>query len=141
MVLQIFRMSRGTVRSGPPEAKASAAAPVVAFHGAGRVAWSARDTSTLTRVGFLGNPVAFRCVKLIAEAAAAVPVVVQDADRRFDVHPVIDLLAAPNPGQGGAALMEASTGTCCCRATGIWRRRARWPRAGRASSTCCGRTG
>jgi HK97 family phage portal protein len=82
----------------------------VAFHGAGRVAWSARDSSTLTRVGFLGNPVAFRCVKLIAEAAAAVPVVVQDADRRFDVHPVIDLLAAPNPGQSGAALLEGFYG-------------------------------
>ena len=110
MVLQFFRMSRGRSESGPPEAKASAAAPVVAFHGSGRVAWSARDTSTLTRVGFLGNPVAFRCVKLIAEAAAAVPVVVQDADRRFDVHPVIDLLAAPNPGQSGAALMECFYG-------------------------------
>ena len=58
MVLQIFRRSRPE----PPEAKASAAAPVVAFHGAGRVAWSARDTATLTRVGFLANPVAFRCV-------------------------------------------------------------------------------
>ena len=105
MVLQYFRTRREA-----PEAKASAAAPVVAFQGAGRVAWSARDSSTLTRVGFLGNPVAFRCVKIVAEAAAAVPVVVQDADRRFDVHPVIDLLAAPNPGQGGSALMECFYG-------------------------------
>ena len=114
MVLQFFRTPRATsgAASGsePQEAKASAAAPVIAFQGAGRVAWSARDTSTLTRVGFLGNPVAFRCVKLIAEAAAAVPLVVQDADRRFDVHPVIDLFAAPNPGQSGAALLEGFYG-------------------------------
>ena len=109
MVLQFFRTARGGSEAAPPEAKASAA-PVVAFHGAGRAAWSARDTSTLTRVGFLGNPVAFRCVKLIAEAAAAVPVVAQDADRRFDVHPVLDLLAAPNPGQSGAALFETFYG-------------------------------
>ena len=105
MVLQIFRAPKPA-----PEAKASAAAPLVAFQGAGRAAWSARDTATMTRVGFLGNPVAFRCVKIIAEAAAAVPVVVQDADRRFDVHPVIDLLAAPNPGQSGAALLEGFYG-------------------------------
>ncbi len=105
MVLQFFRAPKPAA----PEAKASAA-PVVAFQGAGRAAWSARDTATLTRVGFLGNPVAFRCVKLVAEAAAAVPVVVQDADRRFDAHPVIELLAAPNPGQGGAALMEGFYG-------------------------------
>jgi HK97 family phage portal protein len=103
MVLQIFR-------GKPAEAKASAAAGVVAFHGAGRVAWSARDAATLTRVGFLQNPVAFRCVKIVAEAAAAVPVVVQDADRRFDAHPAIELLAAPNPGQGGSALMESFYG-------------------------------
>jgi HK97 family phage portal protein len=83
---------------------------VVAFHGAGRVAWSARDAATLTRVGFLQNPVAFRCVKIVAEAAAAVPVVVQDADRRFDAHPAIELLAAPNPGQGGSALFESFYG-------------------------------
>ena len=83
---------------------------MVAFQAPGRAAWSARDSATLTRVGFLGNPVAFRCVKIVAEAAAAVPVVVQDADRRFDVHPVIELLAAPNPGQGGAALMESFYG-------------------------------
>ena len=105
MVLQIFRRAPAAV-----EVKASAAAPLVAFQGAGRAAWSARDTQTLTRVGFLGNPVAFRCVKIIAEAAAAVPVVVQDATRRFDVHPVLELLAAPNPGQGGAALLEAFYG-------------------------------
>ena len=102
MVWQIFRMSKPAA----PEAKASAAAPVLAFHGAGRPAWSARDSATLTRVGFLGNPVAFRCVKLIAEAAAAVPVVAQDAARRFEAHPVLDLLAAPNPAQGGAQLLE-----------------------------------
>jgi HK97 family phage portal protein len=104
MVLQIFRS-----RPAAPEAKASAA-PAVAFHGAGRVSWSSRDSATLTRVGFLQNPVAFRCVKIVAEAAAAVPVVAQDAERRFDAHPVLDLLAAPNPGQGGAALMEGFYG-------------------------------
>ena len=105
MVLQIFR--RAPVAA---EVKASAAAPLVAFQSAGRAAWSSRDTQTLTRVGFLANPVAFRCVKLVAEAAAAVPVVVQDADRRFDRHPTLDLLAAPNPGQSGAALLEAFYG-------------------------------
>jgi phage portal protein BeeE len=62
MVLQYFRTSK----SEAPEAKASAAAPVVAFHGAGRAAWSSRDSATLTRIGFLNNPVTFRCVKIIA---------------------------------------------------------------------------
>jgi HK97 family phage portal protein len=106
MVLQYFRASKPEA----PEAKASAAAPLVAFHGSGRVAWTARDTATMTRVGFLNNPVAFRCVKVIAEAAAAVPVVAQDDDRRFEAHPALSLLSAPNPGQSGAAMLECFYG-------------------------------
>lgn len=107
MVWQIFRMS---TPPAAPEAKASAAGPALAFHGAGRAAWSSRDVGTLTRVGYQGNPVAFRCVKLIAEAAAAVPIVAQDAARRFDAHPALALFAAPNPGQSGAELLEAFYG-------------------------------
>ena len=97
MVLQFFRMSRPE----PSEAKnlGRGARRGLSRLRAGGVVGA--RTATLTRVGFLGNPVAFRCVKIIAEAAAAVPVAVQDADRRFEAHPVIDLFAAPNPGQSG----------------------------------------
>jgi HK97 family phage portal protein len=35
---------------------------------------------------------------------------VQDAERRFEAHPVMDLIAAPNPGQGGGALFESFYG-------------------------------
>lgn len=108
MVLQLFRSAKP--EPAETETKASAAARVVPIHGGGRVSWSSRDAGTMTRVGFLGNPVGFRCIKLIAEAASAVPVIVQDAERRFDTHPVMDLLAAPNPGQGGGALFESFYG-------------------------------
>lgn len=90
-----------------PEGKASAAGAVVAFHGAGRAVWSARDTGTLTRGGFLGNPVGFRAVKLISEAAAALPLILQDAERRYEAHPVMTLIRRPNPAQGKAELFEA----------------------------------
>ena len=94
----------------PPEAKASAAGPVIAYHGSGRVAWSARDTVSLTRTGFTGNPIGFRAVKLIAEAAAALPLVVQDHERRYEVHPLGDLARRPNPVQGRAEWFEALYG-------------------------------
>ena len=93
-----------------PEAKASAAGPVIAYAGSGRVAWSARDTSSLTKSAFAGNPVGFRAVKLIAEAAAAVPLVVQDRETRYEVHPLVSLIRQPNPGQGKAELLEALFG-------------------------------
>ncbi|KPP87228.1 MAG: phage portal protein, HK97 family [Rhodobacteraceae bacterium HLUCCA08] len=93
-----------------PEAKASAAGKVAALGSAGRVAWSPRDAVSLTRQGFVGNPVGFRAVKLIAEAAAALPLVLQDAERRYDTHPVLGLIARPNPAQGRAELIEALVG-------------------------------
>ncbi len=93
-----------------PEAKASAAGRVIAFAGSGRVVWSPRDTGSLARAGFAGNPVGFRAVKLIAEAAAALPLVVQDRARRYEDHPVLRLVLRPNPGQGKAELFEALYG-------------------------------
>lgn len=93
-----------------PETKASATGPVIAYHGSGRVVWSPRDTVSLMKTGFSGNPVGFRSVKLIAEAAAALPMVLQDADRRYDEHPVLDLLRRPNPAQVRAELFEALFG-------------------------------
>jgi len=96
--------------SAPAETKASATGPVIAYANSGRVAWSPRDTVSLTRTGFAGNPVGFRSVKLIAEAAAALPLVLQNAETRFDVHPLVSLIARPNPMQGRAELMESLYG-------------------------------
>ena len=93
-----------------PEVKASAAGPVIAYGGTGRVAWSPRDTKSLTRTGFAGNPVGFRCVKLIAEAAAALPLILQDECERFETHPLLGLVARPNPAQGRAEFFEALYG-------------------------------
>jgi HK97 family phage portal protein len=93
-----------------PEAKASATGAVIAFQGAGRAVWSPRDAVSLTRTGYLGNPVGFRAVRLIAEAAAALPLVLQDCARRYEAHPLLALLARPNPAQGRADLLEAAYG-------------------------------
>ncbi len=108
MVFKLFR----TARQDVPEDKGASGAlgAMVALHGAGRAAWSPRDVASMTRTGFIGNPVGFRCVKMIAEAAAAVPVLVQDEARRYDEHPLLTLLERPNPGQGRAALFEALFG-------------------------------
>jgi len=102
MVLNIFKRAETVA----PEVKTSATGPAIAFHGSGRVAWSPRDTVSMTRTGFAGNPVGFRCVKMIAEAAAALPLLVQDGARRYETHPVQALLARPNAAQGRADLLE-----------------------------------
>ena len=90
-----------------PEVKTSATGPVISYHSAGRVVWSPRDVATLTRTGYAGNPVAYRAVKLIAEAASALPLICEDEGAQFDTHPLLDLLARPNPAQGQADMLEA----------------------------------
>nr|WP_216654697.1 phage portal protein [Pseudogemmobacter hezensis] len=110
---------KGKSRVPPvPAVKASATGRVIARGlpqglsggGPGRVAGGARDAASLTRAGFQGNPVGFRAVRLIAEAAAALPVICQDCERRYEAHPVLALLARPNGAQGRAELLEAIYG-------------------------------
>ena len=103
-------LRRDSKAGDAPEAKASATGPVVAHMSGGRVAWSPRDAVSLTKTGFAGNPVAHRVVKLIAEAASAIPLVVQDDTQRYETHPLVSLLARPNAGQGRADLLEALYG-------------------------------
>lgn len=108
MAMNFFRKTRA---EAAPERKASVTGRIVAMaSGAGRPVWGPRDTTSLMRSGFTGNPVGFRCVRLIAEAAAAVPLVCQDTERRYEVHPVLDLIRRPNAGQGRAELFEALFG-------------------------------
>lgn len=107
-MFDFLRREAGPSRA--PEAKASAAGKVLAFASSGRVAWSARDTGSLTRTGFIGNPVGFRAVKLIAEAAAALPIVLEEGGARMALHPVLSLMSRPNGGQGQGDLLEALYG-------------------------------
>ena len=93
-----------------PSRKTSATGPVVAYHSSGRVVWSARDTSSLTKTGYCGNPVGFRAVKLIAEAAAAVPLVLQDADTRYSDHLILRLIRSPNAAQTQVDFLESLYG-------------------------------
>lgn len=108
MILDFFRQNRA--ENAAPEQKASVTGRVAAWHSSGRVAWSPRDASSLTRTGFAANPVGFRCVKLVAEAAASLPLTLQSETERFNTHPVLSLLRNPNPAQGRAELFEALFG-------------------------------
>ena len=92
------------------EAKASRTAAVLAFDFMGRPAWTPRDYAALAREGFAKNPVAYRSVRMIAEAAASVPWLLYDGAAEIDRHPLLDLLARPNRQQAGVAFREALVG-------------------------------
>jgi HK97 family phage portal protein len=98
------------VPAAVPEAKASAAGHILPWPAAAGRALVPRDAGTLVRAGFAQNPVGFRAVRLIAEAAAALPLALADGERRYARHPVLDLLARPNPAQTRAEFLEALYG-------------------------------
>ena len=109
--MAVFDLFRGRAEPQPvPETKASAAGPVVHWSGGGRIAWTPRDTVSLTRAGFVGNPVGFRAVKVIAEAAASLPLILQDSVARYSEHPWLALLNRPNGAQGRSEFLETLYG-------------------------------
>lgn len=69
--------------------------------------WTSRGFASLANEGFAKNPIVYRCVRLIAEAAARVPLQVREDGQALSEHPVLTLLKRPNPHQSGPELLEA----------------------------------
>ncbi|MFT5776647.1 MAG: hypothetical protein ACI9NG_002622 [Hyphomonas sp.] len=79
--------------------ESKAAVPLVALSQLGSPVWGGRDAAALTQDCYLRNAVAYRCVRMVAEAAASVPLVTQH-DR------AAKLLRQPAPDMAGASFLE-----------------------------------
>ncbi len=85
------------------EAKSSAARNLISLDMQGQAAWTPRNYRSLAQEGYAQNAIVYRCVRMIAEAAASVSM-------QCD-HPVIkDLLIHPNTEQDFTELLEAHYG-------------------------------
>ncbi|NKB51655.1 MAG: phage portal protein [Rhizobiaceae bacterium] len=93
-----------------PEHKSVSPSNLIAFSGAGHAQWSRPDYATMARRGYMANPIVFRCIRLISETAAAIPLLIYQANRELDRHPMLDLLSRPNPRQGGKEFVELLIG-------------------------------
>lgn len=71
---------------------------------------SARSYAGLASAGFMRNPVVYRSVRLIAENAAAIPLILYDGAEEIGAHPILDLLRRPSGAQDGPALTETLCG-------------------------------
>jgi len=90
------------------EQKASAAGPIISTGYVGQPVWTPRDYANLADEAYVRNAVGYRCVKLIATAAASAPWLLSSArGRNIERHPILDLLNRPGPMVGGASLFEA----------------------------------
>lgn len=69
---------------------------------------SRKGFAALANEGFARNPIVYRCVRMVAENAARVPLEVREGERVLTEHPLLALLRRPNPRQDGVALMESA---------------------------------
>ena len=100
----------------PAEHKQSAAGRLIALHNTGQPRWTPRNYQALAKQGFSENAIGYRCIRMIAESAASVPWLLYGRDGEgkkciLDEHPLLDLLARPNPASDCASLLEAFYGT------------------------------
>jgi HK97 family phage portal protein len=102
----IDRLLGGRVNT-PAETKAFAGHTMMTLSQLGPAQWSGRGYASLVNQGFMRNPVVYRCVRLIAEAANRVPLVVQVDGKAVSEHPLAALLKRPNGRQSGSEMLEA----------------------------------
>ncbi len=96
-----------TRRRGAAETKASG---FFTLTGEGRAHWSSRSYASLSREGFMKNPVAHRAVRMIAEAAASVPWLAYEGEAERPEDPRLALLARPNGRMAGTDFFETLYG-------------------------------
>lgn len=92
------------------ERKKSAARALTALARPGDPVWTPRDYASLARAGYQRNVIAYRSIRLVAEAAASAPLRVVEAGRVMSAHPLLDLLACPNPDHSRQTLLETLYG-------------------------------
>ena len=90
-----WRRPFGRRRMAAPEIKDSRAGPLIALTGAGRARWTPRDYAHLAEEGFGKNAMAYRCVRMIAEAAASAPFQVFVEGVRDEAHPLARRIRQP----------------------------------------------
>ncbi|PPD00126.1 MAG: phage portal protein [Hyphomicrobium sp.] len=111
-VWQSFRRGNGNdhirdAMTRPDDAKASRTGALIAVEHLGQPVWSPRDYSAFAREGFMQNAIVYRSVRMIAEAAASIPLLLYDGTQEIDEHPLLDVLRQPSHDQTGTDLLEA----------------------------------
>lgn len=89
------------------DAKASAVGPLIAWEPLGQPVWAPRDYAAFAREGFMQNAIVYRSVRMIAEAAGSVPLLLYEGEEEIAEHPLLDLIARPAPDQTSADFLES----------------------------------
>ncbi len=80
--------------------------PLVSLQFSDMARWTPRSTQALIREGYQRNPVVYRCVRLIAESAASIPITVRRDGLINKADPALQFLTQGVQGGSTADLME-----------------------------------
>lgn len=97
-------------KDGGSEEKASGAAPYVylMYQGNPDGVWYKRNPAQYSDDAYKRNVIAFKAINEVARGAAKIPLKVMVGDKEADAnHPLVKLLAKPNPWQSHASFFEA----------------------------------
>ena len=72
--------------------------------------WESVTPARMLEAGFRQNPISYRCIRLIAETAASVPILAIEETPNAMAGQLKNLLTAPTPGETGQSLLEAVYG-------------------------------
>ena len=103
----IGRLLPARARAPGRDEKASATGALIALETLGEPVWAPRNYEAFAREGFMQNAIVYRSVRMIAEAAASVPLLAYDGDEEIDGHPLLDLIARPSPDHTATDFLEA----------------------------------
>ncbi|MHB2265913.1 phage portal protein [Aliihoeflea sp. PC F10.4] len=93
------------------ETRSAGSSPgLIALHLNGDAVWTRGDYAALSREGFMRNPVVHRSVRMIAQAASAIPFLLYEDGEELTDHPLLDLVARPNTRQSGPSFLESLYG-------------------------------
>ena len=101
------RMGKSDVEA--PAQKGSAVGPLIMCQSVsiGEPVWAPRDYAAFAREGFMQNAIVYRSVRMIAEAAASIPLLLYSGDEEIERHPLLDLLRQPSLDHTGTDFLEA----------------------------------
>ena len=102
--------TRDNSTRSPTPGELRAGAPLLSFANIGQPVWAPRDYAAFAREGFMQNAIVYRCVRMISEAAASVPILLYDGEHEIDTHPLKSLLRRPSATATYADLLESFIG-------------------------------
>ena len=85
--------------------KDSAVGPLISLRQLGRPVWSGRDFTAYSKEGYEQNAIAYRCVRMTADACAGIELQVYQGEEQLSESPLLDLLRRPNPFMSGRDLI------------------------------------